>query len=208
MIKKSLKRIRFLAPLLLLVGLLLAGCGSSSSNTTSAGAGAASNSGSSASQSEAASAATGDIPDNQQFLRYTNSTAGYSLVYPQGWARKGSANHITFSDKDNSVEVKIAKGANPTTSSVSAEVKKQAASDPTLQPGKPQQVQLPSGPAVHVVYHVQGPPDPVTGKKPTLMVDRYVLAHNGSVATVNESTPVGVDNVDAYRKMIESFRWS
>ena len=131
MIKKSLKRIRFLAPLLLLVGLLLAGCGSSSSNTTSAGAGAASNSGSSASQSEAASAATGDIPDNQQFLRYTNSTAGYSLVYPQGWARKGSANHITFSDKDNSVEVKIAKGANPTTSSVSAELKKQAKAIPT-----------------------------------------------------------------------------
>jgi hypothetical protein len=202
MIKDSLKGIRFLAPLLL-AGLLVAGCGSSSSSTTSAGGGS-----SSTSASEAASAATGDIPDNQQFLRYTNSAAGYSLVYPQGWARKGSANDITFSDKDNSVEVKIAKGPNPTVSSVSAELKREAASDPTLQPGKPQQLQLPSGPAVHVVYHVQGPPDPVTGKKPTLMVDRYVLAHKGRVATVNESTPVGVDNVDAYRKMIESFRWS
>jgi hypothetical protein len=91
---------------------------------------------------------------------------------------------------------------------VTAELKKEAANDPTLQPGQPQQVQLPSGPAIHVVYHVQGPPDPVTGKKPTLMIDRYVLGNKGRVATVNEATPVGVDNVDAYRKIIESFRWS
>ena len=62
--------------------------------------------------------------------------------------------------------------------------------------------------AIHVVYHVQGPADPVTGKKPTLMVDRYVLANKGKVATVDESTPVGVDNVDAYRLIIESFQWS
>ena len=31
-----------------------------------------------------------------------------------------------------------------------------------------------------------------------MMVDRYVLANKGRVATVNEATPVGVDNVDAY----------
>jgi hypothetical protein len=187
-----------------LTGLVIAGCGSSGSGstaTTSAG-------GSSAATSEAASAATGDIPDNQQFLRYTNSAAGYSLVYPQGWARKGSANDITFSDKENGVQVQIGRGATPTVASVSAQLKQEASSDPTLKPGTPQQVQLPSGPAIHVVYHVQGPPDPVTGQKPTLMVDRYVLASKGHVATVNESTPVGVDNVDAYRKMIESFRWS
>lgn len=202
MIKNCLRRTPFLL-IPIAAGALVAGCGSSSSSTTSVSAG-----GSSASASEAASAATGDIPDNQQFLRYTNSAARYSLVYPQGWARNGSSNNITFSDKDNSVQVQITKGSAPTVSSVSAELKQEAAKDSTLQPGQPQQMQLPSGPAIHVVYHVQGPPDPVTGKKPTLMVDRYVLGHMGRVATVNESTPVGVDNVDAYRKIIESFRWS
>jgi hypothetical protein len=40
------------------------------------------------------------------------------------------------------------------------------------------------------------------------MIDRYVLGNKGRVTTVNEATPVGVDNVDAYRKIIESFRWS
>jgi hypothetical protein len=204
MIKNCLRRTPFLL-IPIAAGALVAGCGSSSSTTTAASPGGG---GSSTSASEAASAATGDIPDNQQFLRYTNSAAGYSLVYPQGWARKGSSNNITFSDKDNSVQVQITKGSPPTVSSVSAELNKEAAKDTTLKPGQPQQVQLPSGPAIHVVYHVQGPPDPVTGKKPTLMVDRYVLGNKGQVATVNESTPVGVDNVDAYRKMIESFRWS
>jgi hypothetical protein len=202
MTKDSLRWIRFLAPLLL-AGLLVAGCGSSGSSGTSGSGG-----GSSAAASEAASAAAGDIPDNQQFLRYRNAAAGYSLVYPQGWARKGSANDVTFSDKNNSVEVRAGRSASPTVSSVSAELGKEAAADATLKAGKPQQVKLPSGSAIHVVYHVQGPPDPVTSKKPTLIVQRYVLASKGRVATVNESTPVGVDNVDAYRRIIESFRWS
>ena len=60
-------------------------------------------------------------------------------VYPEGWARKGSANDITFSDKDNSVQVAVTKGAAPTVSSVTAELKKEAAKDPTLKPGQPQQ---------------------------------------------------------------------
>ena len=40
------------------------------------------------------------------------------------------------------------------------------------------------------------------------MVDRYVLRQGRQVATVDQATPVGVDNVDAYRMIIESFQWS
>jgi len=184
------------------VGVSIAACGSSSSSSSTSGASASSAS------SEAQSAAAGDIPDNQQFLRFKNASGGYSVLYPQGWARKGSGPDLTFADKDNTVHVVISQGASPTVSSVSAELAKEAASDPTLKPGKPQAVKLPSGPAVHVVYHVQGPADPVTGKRPTLMIDRYVLASKGRVATVDEATPVGVDNVDAYRMIIHSFKWS
>jgi len=182
--------------------LAIAACGSSSSNGSPGGA-----SGSAAS-SEAQNAAAGDIPDNQQFLRFVNSSGGYSILYPQGWARKGSGTDLTFADKDNTVHVVISHGGTPTVSSVSAALSKQASSDPTLKPGKAQAVKLPSGPAVHVVYHVQGPADPVTGKRPTLMVDRYVLASKGKVAIVDEGTPVGVDNVDAYRMIVHSFKWS
>ncbi len=40
-----------------------------------------------------------------------------------------------------------------------------------------------------------------------LIVDRYELATGGRLATVDLGTPKGVDNVDAYRMMIESFSW-
>ena len=193
-----LNRIRLLT--LAAIALAIAGCGSSGSSSSAGST-------TPGSASEAQNAAAGDIPDNQQFLRFSNSSGGYSVKYPQGWARKGSGKDITFSDKDNTVHVVISSGSSPTVSSVSAELRQEAASDATLKPGTPQALKLPSGPAVHVVYHVQGPPDPVTGKRPTLMVDRYVLASKGRVATVDEGTPVGVDNVDAYRMIIDSFKW-
>jgi hypothetical protein len=61
--------------------------------------------------------------------------------------------------------------------------------------------------ALKVVYSTEGSPSPVTGKRATLAVDRYYLAHRGREAIVDLGTPQGVDNVDAYRLMIESFRW-
>jgi len=201
MVIHSLKKrlIPWAAASLAIASIAIAGCGSSSSSTPSS---------SNAASAEAASAAQGDIPDNQVFLRYKNPGAGYSIKYPEGWAQKGSGNLVTFSDKGNSVQIAVSKGAAPTVASVSAELKKEAAKDPTLKPGTPQQMKVGPNQAVHVVYHVQGPADPVTGKKPTLMVDRYVLANKGKVATVDQSSPVGVDNVDAYRLIIESFQWS
>ena len=48
---------------------------------------------------------------------------------------------------------------------------------------------------------------PVTGKRVTLVVDRYYLCARRQEAVVDLGTPQGVDNVDAYRLMIESFRW-
>ncbi len=62
-------------------------------------------------------------------------------------------------------------------------------------------------PVVKVVYSTQSAPNPVTGKRVTLLVDRYYLAHGAKEAIVDLGTPQGVDNVDAYRLMIESFKW-
>ena len=171
MIKNRLRRTPFLL-IPIAAGVLIAGCGSSSSSsTTSVSAG-----GSSTSASEAASAATGDIPDNQQFLRYKNSAGGLLWSTRRAGPGRGRPTTSPSPTRTTASRSQITKGSSPTVSSVTAELKQEAAKDPTLKPGQPQQMQLPSGPAIHVVYHVQGPPDPVTGKKPTLMVDRYVLA--------------------------------
>jgi hypothetical protein len=66
---------------------------------------------------------------------------------------------------------------------------------------------LPHGRALQLSYAVTGPADPVTGKRPLLLVDRYVYAHGGRVATLDLATPKGVDNVDAYRMISRSFAW-
>jgi hypothetical protein len=86
---------------------------------------------------------------------------------------------VTFQDKDNVVSIRISKG-------------------PATVKGKRQ---------VKTTLSRQGPPNPVTGKRPKLMVDHYELAKPGKRAVVELSTPVGVDNVDAYRLMIQSFKW-
>jgi hypothetical protein len=156
---------------------------------------------------EANAAATGDIPDNQVFLVFTNKRASYAMKYPEGWTQTGSADRITFSDKNNLVRVVIAHGSKPTAASVTRQVQELKRSTPFLSFTSARPISLPAGPAVAITYVTQSAPNPVTGKRVTLVVNRYVVARGNRVATVDLGTPKGVDNVDAYRMMIHSFRW-
>jgi hypothetical protein len=175
-----------LAGVLVAAGLLAAGCGGGGSSTStgeasSAPAGtaaaAAPEPAGAETPSEAQSAATGDIPDNQTFLLFRNPAAGYSIRYPEGWARKGSGNEVTFQEKANSIHIAVRRGS------------------PHSKPGE------------KVTLKRYSAPDPVTGKRLPLVVDRYEYGRAGKVAVLELSTPVGVDNVDAYRMISESFGW-
>lgn len=172
--------------------LLLGGCGSSSPKSRPAGGG-----------SEAKSAASGDIPDNQAFLTYRDRRVGYSLSYPEGWGRRGAGRRLSFSEKGNSVHLQVAPSGPPSQASVRS-----------LLPGggravrsAPKRVTLKGGAAIKATYSYVGAPDPVTGKRALLLVDRYVYARGREVATLDLSTPKGVDNVDAFRMIANSFRW-
>jgi hypothetical protein len=50
-------------------------------------------------------------------------------------------------------------------------------------------------------------PNPVTGKRVTLLVDRYYKPKGTKTAVIELAGPVGVDNVDAYKYIANSFRW-
>jgi hypothetical protein len=195
---------------------LLAGCGGSSGSSSSAPASGApassvpagaSGSPGSALSGDARSAATGDIPDNQVFLVFRNPGAGYSLKYPEGWTQSGASGSVTFRDKNNLVHVEVARRRAPSVSAVSAQLAALKRANATLGFTPPVSVTLGSEKAIKAVYTTQSAPSPVTGKRVKLIVDRYVVAGAGRVATVDLGTPRGVDNVDAYRLMIESFRW-
>jgi hypothetical protein len=201
------------SPLLLIaVGLLATGCGGGSASQSggsspSAGGAVGTQEGGGALAADAKSAATGDIPDTQNFLSLTAPRLAVSMLYPEGWAVQESASRVSITDKNNLVRIAMSSGPVPTTASVQNQLTALKRSTPTLAAGTPHAVNLKSGPAVKVTYTTQSAPNPVTGKQVTLTVDRYVLGHAGRVAVVDLGTPVGVDNVDAYRRMIESFKW-
>jgi len=137
---------------------------------------------------EAQSAATGDIPDNQVFLTFRNGSARYSMKYPEGWAQRGGGKHVTFHAQNNIVRVVVSTGGKPSVKGA-------------------QHMVISGAPALKSVYRTRSARNAVTGKRVTLIVDRYYLWRNGKRAVVDLGTPEGVDNVDAYRLMIESFRW-
>ena len=203
----------------LLASLVATGCGSGEHKSAAASTTGASTTGTTAAstthststspartgpgalQAEANSAAAGDIPDNQVFLVFSNRAAGYSIKYPEGWAQQGSGERVTFRDKNNIVRVVVARGAAPTAANVRSDLK-----DAVVQ-SRPQQMTISGRPVFKVVYSTESAPNAVTGKRVKLVVDRYYLWKGGRRAVVDLGTPVGVDNVDAYRLMIESFRW-
>src|SRR3954462_15444766 len=118
-----------------------AGCGGSKPSSSSSSSG-----GANALSAEAKSAATGDIPDNQNFLTFKG--AGFSMCYPEGWAQTGSGGNVSFRDKNNIVHVVVARGAQPTATSVAAEIAKQKARTHSLKAGVPRAVALPAGKSV------------------------------------------------------------
>ena len=212
---------------LLAVGALAAGCGGGSSSsptpapaapaasttpaasgtTTAPPGGAGASSGSGALTAEAQATAAGDIPDNQVFLTFSNAAAGYSMQYPEGWAQRGTGRLVTIQDKNNLVRITVLKGGAPTLASVRTDMVRLETATPSLRFEAPASVVLKGKHAVKVVYSTESAPNPVTGKRVKLVVDRYYVLGSGKVAIVDLGTPQGVDNVDAYRLMIESFRW-
>jgi hypothetical protein len=200
------KRVLILFP----VCLLVAACGAAkqaSPTTTTVPSTTTTGQSPNALQGEAKAAATGDIPDNQVYVVFSNARGGYSIKYPEGWAQSGSGDRVTFYDKNNLVRTVIQSGGAPTLAQVSTELKVLKASTPSLRFRSPQRVQISGRPAIKVIYTTESAPNPVTNKRVQLTVDRYYLAQGGKRAIVDLGSPVGVDNVDGYRLMVQSFRW-
>ena len=58
--------------------------------------------------------AQGDIPDNQQFLSFKNSQAGYSISYPRVGRGPGTAPTSPFRTRATPITIKVASGSQPT----------------------------------------------------------------------------------------------
>ena len=171
-------------------------------------------SGTSASPSDAAASeppggtTSGDVPDNAVFLTYKGVNPAFSIQYVEGWQVTPTGHGVVIRDKDSSETVAIV--------AVPADVAAFVASTdlPALQaqPGfrliKQDTVKAGGSTYIHLAFHQTSPPDSVTGKQVPQTVDRYYIPGLNGLAVVSLATPDGVDNVDAFRQMMESFTWS
>ena len=209
-----------IVPVLFALVLLAAGCGSSAKSTppvptsaattlrqTAPAPSAGTTSAPGALTAEAQSAAAGDIPDNQVFLDFHNVAGGYAIKYPEGWLQRGYGAKLTFADKNNVVRIVVSNGPAYRAASVQADVASLVAGATTVDATHAKPVSLPSGHAFEVTYSTKSTPNAVTNKRVTLAVNRFYLSRGGKRAIVDLGAPRGVDNVDAYRLIIRSFRW-
>jgi hypothetical protein len=180
----NLKRLPIFATVSVLVAALaLAACGGGSSNQQAANPNAKE-------QSPA-----GDIPDNQVFVRFRPQGAHFSVKVPEGWARSTAGGAVSFTDKLNTIQMqerpagaaralKGFKGSTVTT------------------------VTRPAGRAIRTTYLARAKPNAVTGKAGTNAVERYVFVHNGRALVLTLSGPKGADNVDPWKIVTSSVRWT
>ncbi len=154
-----------------------------------------------------AGTAAGDVPDNAVFLTYADAGHAFSIQYVEGWQVVPSSDGVTIHDKDSSETVAIV----PAQADIAAWIKSSDLPALQAQAGfsliKQDTVKVGSARLNHLSYHLPAPPNPVTGKQVASTVDRYYVPGANGLAVVSLSTPDGVDNVDAFRQMIESFKW-
>lgn len=152
--------------------------------------------------------ASGDVPDNAVFLVDQDATHGFSIDYVEGWQVTPVADGVEIRDKDSSETVRVM----PLPADLAACVRDVELPALAAQDGfslvRQDRVQVHGRKLIHLVYHLPAPPDPVTGKQVPSTVDRYYVPGPDRLAVVSLSTPDGVDNVDAFRRMIRSLTWS
>jgi hypothetical protein len=198
-----MRRLILLAVAVLAVA-AVAGCGSSSGSGSGSGSTSSSSSkptttsGSSNSAKPANPKApevspSGDIPDNQAYVRYTVPGAGYSVKVPEGWSRTSTGKTVVFTDKLNSITLESAAAS---------------AAKSTVPGGKVSTVTRTAGPATKIAYAAKGTPNAVTGKAVTEAVERYIFVKNGRAAVLTVSAPKGADNVDPWKIVTDSVTWT
>ena len=185
----------------------LAGCGGSSSPGSSGNAGPTKT----VDPNTAEISPAGDIPDNQAFVAYSPPGSGYSLKVPEGWARTTSSNGVTsFTDKLNAIQVQSmpAQVALTARDARSTELPTLAKRVKGFKVGTVSTVTRSAGHAVRIAYQARSPADPVTGRSHTNAVERYVFFHAGKDVVLTLSGPKGADNVDPWKIVTDSLRFT
>ncbi|MEP7370044.1 MAG: hypothetical protein ABI662_10330 [Dermatophilaceae bacterium] len=152
----------------------------------------------------------GDIPDNTAYVAFSPAGGGYSVKIPEGWARTSGGTMTSFTDKLNHIEVSTAAApSHPTLASVTnIDVPALKATVPKFAMGKVSTVVRHGGTAILLTYQGDSAPDQVTGKVVRDAFERYTFYRAGKRVDLTLSGPTNADNVDPWRIISDSLRWS
>jgi hypothetical protein len=189
---------------------LAAGCGSSSgSGSTSSSSSGAKTSSKAVNPNAKEKSPPGDIPDNQAFVRFALPGAGFSVKVPEGWSRVGAGRRVTFTSNLNSVTIeRRSAGGSVSAAGVRKSELPALRREQGFKLRSIATVHRSGGTAVRIQYLAQGKANPVTGKAVADAVERYLFAHNGIEAVLTLAGPNGSDNVDPWRTVSDSLRWT
>ncbi len=207
---------RKLPALLLLAAAAIAGCGSSSSSSGPTSSGAAATTAAAGTTStgvnpnQRETLPPGDIPDTIAYVPYAVPGAKLTVSTPEGWSRTNIPGGVLFTDKLNGIQVITTPASAPVTvaSAQSTEVHKLTSSVKGFKLQSVTTVHRPAGAAVKIAYLGDSQPNPVTGKVGTLAFERYDFFNKGREVALILSAPLGSDNVDPWRKVTSSLRFT
>jgi len=186
-----------------------AACGGSSTQKASSGSGSTTTVSGAVDPNAPEVVAPGDIPDTQVFVSFAGPGGRYSLKVPEGWARSTVGTTVTLTDHYNTIRatinpVRVA----PTASEAKAtEVPLLRRTVSNFELVKIDAVNRTAGRAVLVSYRAGSAPDPVTGKRVAIDVERYEFWRSGTQVTLTLSGARGSDNVDPWKTITDSFAW-
>lgn len=148
----------------------------------------------------------GDIPDSAVYLSYHGRS--FSVDYVEGWLQTITAHGVSFNDKDSSVVVELRPRLSE---SLTAYVQRtdlpRLAHTAGFRRGALTHDSIARYTTLRLVYRGRSAPDAVTGKTVVLQNDRYYISGAHALAVITLSTPLGVDNVDGFRRIAHSFRF-
>jgi hypothetical protein len=150
------------------------------------------------------------IPKNQEYVTFTNRSAGYSMLYPKGWTRQGSGSAIEFVHNNDYLNININRaGGLPSVSAVRDAMRQRPGIRLAKGSGNPGRTTINGEPAIHATLIQKEILQRTPQGAIRLVIDAYRLAKKGKLAGIDLASPdrVRPRNLDDYDKMVKSFRW-
>ncbi len=153
----------------------------------------------------------GDIPDQQVFVDYTTADGKVTVKVPEGWARSQTSGEVSSPTSSTRSPSPERPAAAALTEAAATSTVRSAIGHARCRPSRAAAsttVTRKAGQAVLVTYVGDSAPDPVTNKVVQDAFERYSFWRAGTEVVVTLSGPKGADNVDPWKIVTDSVRWS